>query len=93
MVERSVPSGLRLPYTMQRALLSDAVNLLRNDRILTQSFTPTYLTSWGAMYSEGTPGNHGRMLPTMLNLLLPKGFTDDELSNIFVAPEAAPYKN
>ncbi|KAG0179743.1 hypothetical protein DFQ28_003242, partial [Apophysomyces sp. BC1034] len=93
MVERSVPSGLRLPYTMKRAILSDAVNLLRNDRILTQSFTPTYLTSWGAMYSEGNPEDHGRVLPTMLNLLLPKGFTDDELSNIFVAPEAAPYKN
>lgn len=30
MVERTKQTGLRLPYTMGRAILSDAVNLLRN---------------------------------------------------------------
>lgn len=33
MVERSKPTGLCLPYTMGRAILSDAVNLLRNGRL------------------------------------------------------------
>lgn len=32
MVERSKVTGLRLPYTMGRAILSDAVNLLRNGK-------------------------------------------------------------
>ncbi|KAG0169187.1 hypothetical protein DFQ30_003883 [Apophysomyces sp. BC1015] len=102
-VEKSVPTGLHLPYTMKRAILSDAVNLLRNgklkkdktrkvidddcmaDRILTQSFTPAFLTNWGMEYSNGDPENHGRVLPTMLKLLLPKGkgFSKEEISDIF----------
>lgn len=32
MVERTKQTGLRLPYTMGRAILSDAVNLLRNGK-------------------------------------------------------------
>jgi hypothetical protein len=34
MVERPKQIGLRLPYTMGRAILSDAVNLLRNGKCL-----------------------------------------------------------
>jgi hypothetical protein len=34
MVERPNPVGLRLPYTMTRAILSDAVNLLRNGKTI-----------------------------------------------------------
>jgi hypothetical protein len=34
MVERTKQTGLRLPYTMGRAILSDAVNLLRNGKCL-----------------------------------------------------------
>ncbi len=33
MVERAKVTGLRLPYTMSRAILSDAVNLLRGGKI------------------------------------------------------------
>lgn len=33
MVERTKQTGLRLPYTMGRAILSDAVNLLRNGTV------------------------------------------------------------
>lgn len=33
MVERTKPRGLHLPYTMGRAILSDAVNLLRNGKL------------------------------------------------------------
>jgi hypothetical protein len=33
MVERNKQTGLRLPYTMGRAILSDAVNLLRNGKV------------------------------------------------------------
>ncbi|KAF7721850.1 hypothetical protein EC973_004058 [Apophysomyces ossiformis] len=96
-VEKSVPSGLRLPYTMKRAILSDAVNLLRNDRILAQSLTPTHLTNWGYNYIQGDPKSSGRVLPQMLRELLPKAnsnntaaFSDEELTNFFNIPGAAP---
>lgn len=38
MVERTKQTGLRLPYTMGRAILSDAVNLLRNGKISSDYF-------------------------------------------------------
>lgn len=34
MVERTKQTGLRLPYTMGRAILSDAINLLRNGKVV-----------------------------------------------------------
>ncbi|CAO3606971.1 unnamed protein product [Cunninghamella blakesleeana] len=96
MVERTKVTGLRLPYTMGRAILSDAVNLLRNDRILTQELTPNTLTNWGYEYSQGEADQHGRILPKMLRTLLPKAnpdgqpaFTQEELSNLFAIPSAA----
>ncbi|ORX48039.1 heme peroxidase [Hesseltinella vesiculosa] len=93
MVERSKVTGLRLPYTMGRAILSDAVNLLRNDRILTQELRPANLTNWGYQYSQGEASQHGRILPRMIQTLLPNAnpdgspaFTNDELKNLFVVP-------
>lgn len=87
MVERTKVTGLRLPYTMSRAILSDAVNLLRNgiffffrlpnysyfiDRILARELTPSNLTNWGYKYTLGDPKSNNRVLPGMLINLFPQ---------------------
>ncbi|KAI8066365.1 heme peroxidase [Gongronella butleri] len=93
MVERAKVTGLRLPYTFGRAIISDAVNLLRNDRILSQEMRPASLTNWGYEYSQGEENRHGRILPLMIRTLLPHAnpdtaFTDAELKNLFVVPSS-----
>ncbi|RCH99002.1 hypothetical protein CU097_013452 [Rhizopus azygosporus] len=97
MVERSKPIGLRLPYTMGRAILSDAVNLLRNDRILTKEMTPITLTNWGFKYIRGEPEQNNRVFPRMLRELFPDsagtGFTDHELKTLFNVPSALNVKS
>ncbi|CAG8841645.1 504_t:CDS:2, partial [Gigaspora margarita] len=51
MTEKTKPSmlgsGIALPFTISRGILSDAVNLVRNDRFYTDDFNPYNLTSWG----------------------------------------------
>ncbi|ORZ11462.1 heme peroxidase [Absidia repens] len=91
MVERTLMIGLRLPYTMTRGVLSDAINLLRNDRFLNQELTPNNLTNWGYEFSQGDPEQYNRVLPKMIRLHFetPNGqplFTPDEVKNLFVAP-------
>ncbi|KAI8338645.1 heme peroxidase [Chlamydoabsidia padenii] len=95
MVERTLQVGLRLPYTMTRGILSDATNLLRNDRILNQELTPNTLTNWGYEFSQGDPEHFQRVLPKMILLHFGGGnhsdgsvFTPDELKNLFVVPQA-----
>ncbi|KAI7908310.1 heme peroxidase [Cokeromyces recurvatus] len=92
MVERNKPTGLRLPYTMGRAILSDAINLLRNDRILSKELIPANLTNWGYEYIQGDPESNNRIFPTLLTLLFPDtnpnngGFTSEELRTLFNVP-------
>jgi hypothetical protein len=40
-------SGLCVNYTTSRAILSDAVCLVRGDRFYTADYTPKNLTNWG----------------------------------------------
>jgi hypothetical protein len=44
-------SGLCVNYTISRAILSDAVALVRGDRFFTIDFTPKNLTNWGWVFS------------------------------------------
>ena len=46
-------SGIMLPYTTSRAILSDAVALIRGDRFYTTDFHPRNLTNWG--FAEANP--------------------------------------
>jgi len=39
--------GLCAPYTVTRAVFSDAITLVRGDRFLTLDYTPANLTNWG----------------------------------------------
>ncbi|KAI9260822.1 heme peroxidase [Sporodiniella umbellata] len=93
MVERTKQTGLRLPYTMGRAILSDAVNLLRNDRILTNELTPNNLTNWGYRYTLGDPKSNNRVFPGLIRDLFPEAqgtsveFTQEELKAMFNVPQ------
>jgi linoleate 10R-lipoxygenase len=40
-------SGFMCGYTLMRAILSDAISLVRGDRFYTTDFTPANLTTWG----------------------------------------------
>ncbi|KAG1146499.1 hypothetical protein G6F37_004668 [Rhizopus arrhizus] len=99
MVERNKQTGLRLPYTMGRAILSDAVNLLRNDRILTKELTPNNLTNWGYKYTLGDPKANNRVFPGMIRDLFPEaqatsiGFTQEELRTLFNVPNSLKNEN
>ncbi|KAF9432922.1 hypothetical protein BGZ76_010129 [Entomortierella beljakovae] len=55
-IEASKVDGISLPYTSSRAILSDAVNLLRNDRFYTDGLNPHDLTVWGFNYINA-PGD------------------------------------
>lgn len=44
---REPGSGLCVNYTTSRAILSDAVALVRGDRFYTADYTPKNLTNWG----------------------------------------------
>jgi linoleate 10R-lipoxygenase len=50
MTEKTKPtklgSAFGLPFTVSRALLADAINVVRNDRFLTDEFNPHNLTSY-----------------------------------------------
>jgi len=39
--------GLAVPYTFSRIILADAVNLIKNDRFLTDDLNPQVVTQWG----------------------------------------------
>ncbi|KAG2221466.1 hypothetical protein INT45_005007, partial [Circinella minor] len=95
MVERSKPTGLRLPYTMGRAVLADAINLIRNDRIIVQELIPSNMTNWGFEYAMDK--EMGRVLPRMLNELLPQSnanghpaFSEQEMGTLFLVPGYSP---
>ena len=54
-------SGLCPSYTVSRAILSDAVALVRGDRFYTVDYTPKNLTNWGfneANYNDGVDQGH-----------------------------------
>ncbi|RIA90433.1 heme peroxidase [Glomus cerebriforme] len=61
MTEKSKPpelgSAVSLPFTVSRAILSDAVNLVRNDRFYTDDFSPRNLTVWGWKEVQSDPND------------------------------------
>jgi hypothetical protein len=49
-------SGLTPPYTVSRAVLSDAVALVRGDRFYTHDYNPRTLTNWGYRLADFDTG-------------------------------------
>ncbi|KAG0096281.1 hypothetical protein BGZ93_004797 [Podila epicladia] len=74
-IEGTKIDGLSLPYTTSRAILSDAVNLLRNDRFYTDGLNRHDLTVWGYNYVNN-PSNkaitHGSVFRHIVLNVLPE---------------------
>ncbi|KAF9373214.1 hypothetical protein CPB97_000719 [Podila verticillata] len=74
-IEGTKTDGLSLPYTTSRAILSDAVNLLRNDRFYTDGLNRHDLTVWGYNYVND-PSNaaitHGSVFRQIVLNALPE---------------------
>lgn len=66
-------AGLCPGYTISRAILSDAVALVRGDPFMTIYNTPSALTNWGYSYTQTdrNDGSYGGILTRMLFTLLP----------------------
>ncbi|KAI8996529.1 linoleate diol synthase [Trametes punicea] len=72
-------AGLCPPYTISRAILSDAMALTRGDRFFTADYTPFNLTAWGfadCQRDPDGPGN-GSMLGRLLLRTLPEQYASD----------------
>lgn len=78
-------SGLCPGYTVSRAILSDAVSLVRGDRFLTNDCTPKALTTWGYKYIQPDNDNKafGGMLVTLLANTLPNTMSPDSVYALF----------
>jgi len=61
--------GLCAPYTVTRAVFSDAITLVRGDRFLTLDYTPANLTNWGIteVESDSTMLGGAKMHTLILN--------------------------
>ncbi|KAG8959793.1 hypothetical protein FRC00_001226, partial [Tulasnella sp. 408] len=69
-------AGLCPGYTTSRAILADAVALVRGDRYLTTDYTAANLTSWGINDAKRNPKNpaFGGMLPGLFMRTLPNHY-------------------
>ncbi|CAE6439631.1 unnamed protein product [Rhizoctonia solani] len=78
-------SGLCAGYTITRAILSDAIALIRGDRFFTTDFTPTNLTAWGIQDVARDPNNgaFGAYLPKLLMRALPRHYPHNSVYSLF----------
>ncbi|KAK0439191.1 heme peroxidase [Armillaria borealis] len=78
-------SGICCGYTMTRAILADAIALVRGDRYYTTDFTPTNLTSWGIQDCARNPDNgaFGAELPKLLFRHLPRHYPGNSVYGLF----------
>ncbi|TFK63860.1 heme peroxidase [Pluteus cervinus] len=79
--------GLRFAagYTMTRAVLGDAIALVRGDRYYTTDFTPGNLTVWGYQDCQRDPNNGGLggELPKLLSRHLPRYYPYNSVYTCF----------
>ncbi|KAI0829008.1 heme peroxidase, partial [Trametes gibbosa] len=78
-------SGLCSGYTMMRAILSDAIALVRGDRFYTIEYTPANLTTWGFQDCARDPNNgaFGAALPKLLLRNLPRHYPADNIYGLY----------
>ncbi|THV00227.1 heme peroxidase [Dendrothele bispora CBS 962.96] len=79
-------------YTTTRAVLGDAIALVRGDRFATTNFTPIHLTTWGFQDCQRDPKNglFGAQLPKLLMRNLPRHYPYNNAYGCF--PFYVPYK-
>ncbi|KAL8793884.1 MAG: hypothetical protein Q9195_003503 [Heterodermia aff. obscurata] len=72
---RDPGSGFNAPYTVGRAVLSDAVTLVRGDRFLTLDYTSATMTRWGmAEVQQNYDTLGGSMLYRLIHRAFPHWF-------------------
>ncbi|KAI0673867.1 heme peroxidase [Trametes maxima] len=78
-------SGLCCGYTMMRAILSDAIALVRGDRFYTTDYTPGNLTAWGFQDCARDPNNgaFGAAVPRLLFRNLPRHYPANNVYGLF----------
>jgi linoleate 10R-lipoxygenase len=78
-------SGICCGYTMTRAILADAICLVRGDRFYTTDYTPYNLTAWGFQDCARDPNNgaFGAALPKLLFRHLPRHYPADNVYGLF----------
>ena len=73
-------SGVCLGYTSSRAILSDAVSLVRGDRFYTDDFTPKNLTNWGyAEVDSDLDVDSGNVMYKLIFCAFPHHFQSDSI--------------
>ncbi|KAK3321688.1 linoleate diol synthase precursor [Apodospora peruviana] len=85
-------SGLCVNYTTSRAILSDAVALIRGDRFYTVDYTPKNLTNWG--YNEANYDNtlnQGHVMHKLIFRAFPNHFAQNSIYAHF--PFVVPSEN
>ncbi|CAL1708758.1 unnamed protein product [Somion occarium] len=78
-------SGICCGYTMTRAILGDAIALVRGDRFFTHDYTPANLTTWGFQDCARDPNNgaFGAALPKLLFRHLPRHYPANNVYALF----------
>ncbi|KAI0081382.1 heme peroxidase [Panus rudis PR-1116 ss-1] len=78
-------SGICCGYTMTRAILGDAISLVRGDRFFTHDYTPANLTAWGFQDCARDPNNgaFGAALPKLLLRHLPRHYPANSAYALF----------
>lgn len=73
-------SGICVGYTSSRAILSDAVALVRGDRFYTDDFTPKNLTNWGfAEVDSDLDVDSGNVMYKLIFCAFPHHFQSDSI--------------
>ncbi|KAJ6500909.1 heme peroxidase [Mycena sanguinolenta] len=77
--------GLRFAsgYTMMRAVLGDAISLVRGDRFYTTDYTAANLTTWGYQDCVRDPQNGGFVVPKLLMRHLPRHYPYNSVYGCF----------
>ncbi|KAF7343790.1 Heme peroxidase [Mycena sanguinolenta] len=72
-------------YTLMRAILSDALALVRGDRYFTTDYTPWNLTSWGFQdcFRDPHNGGLGGEMPKLLERHLPNYYPSNSVYSCF----------
>ncbi|KIJ45873.1 hypothetical protein M422DRAFT_226935 [Sphaerobolus stellatus SS14] len=78
-------SGICCGFTMTRAILGDAIALVRGDRFYTTDYTPYNLTSWGFQDCARDPNNgaFGAAIPKLLFRHLPRHYPANSAYGLF----------
>jgi Animal haem peroxidase len=73
-------SGLCTTFTISRAILSDAVALVRGDRFYTADYTPKHLTNWGySLVDYNLNVDYGCVFYKLVLQALPNNFRQDSV--------------